>query len=96
METKENNMTSLITNSIPKNVKVPFNWAIFFEWGKLIQRVVMIILTIALVLVMRTASYEIRDMRTELAKLNIQIDVLKTKADEIQKEVQKGIKLRFW
>jgi len=78
----------------------------FFEWCKLGQRIVMVFLTIGLLLVLRTASYEIQDLKTEIKNVaeiseralvtanEIRIEI-NQQIDEIQKY---GVKLnvKFW
>lgn len=74
-----------------------------FEWVKLIQRFVMVILTIALCLILRTTSYEIRDLKTEIKNISAiaergLITAEKTR-EEIYQQIEEfqrdGIKLHF-
>lgn len=70
--------------------------SVFFEWVKLVQRIIMVVLTIGLMLIFRTASYEIRDLKNELQNIakiteTTRQDVLR-EIDEIQKN---GIVLHF-
>ena len=68
----------------------------FFEWVKLGQRIIMVVLTIGLLLVMLRASGEIRDMRTELIRSRISIDSMKSEIGRLTNEINKGIKFRIW
>lgn len=64
---------------------------IFFEWFKLTQRIIMVILTVALLLVLRTASYEIQDLKNEIRNVaNISERALIT-ANEIRTEINQQI-----
>jgi hypothetical protein len=77
--------------------------SLFFEYAKLVQRAVMVILTILLVIVLNRTSIEIGALKVEtkriatIAESGVQIaeqsrqDILR-EIDEIQKD---GIKLHF-
>ena len=63
----------------------------FFEWCKLGQRIVMVILTIALLFVMRTASYEIQDLKKEIKNIAEISERALITANEIRVEVNQQI-----
>jgi len=63
----------------------------FFEWCKLGQRIVMVILTIALLFVMRTASYEIQDLKKEIKNVAEISERALVTANEIRVEVNQQI-----
>jgi hypothetical protein len=59
----------LVTGT-PITEKKPFNLAIFFEWVKLIQRVIMVILTSGLIYVMLQANVEMKGMKVEMQRIS--------------------------
>ena len=95
-----------VTSTTSNIVKKSFNLSIFFEWVKLVQRVIMVGLTIFLIAVMSNVNTEIKGVKIEMQKLteltvkalNIaevtRLEMMK-QIDEIQKD---GIKfhIRLW
>jgi len=68
----------------------------FFEYAKLAQRIIIVVLTVALLSVMKVVSLEIKEMRTELSKARISIDAMKTETQRLSDEINKGIKIKLW
>jgi hypothetical protein len=102
----ESNKNDLVTGIpiTPKKIyKISDKLSLFFEYAKLIQRIVMVILTIVLIIVFVKSSNEIRALRIETARIatiaergciiaeQSRQDILR-EIDEIQKD---GIKLHF-
>jgi hypothetical protein len=92
----------LVTGT-PVTEKKPFNLAIFFEWVKLVQRVIMVVLTTGLIYVMLQANVEMKGMKVEMNRIanltakaldiaeGTRLDIMK-QIDEIQRD---GLKLHF-
>jgi len=93
---------NLVTGT-PVTEKKPFNLAIFFEWVKLVQRVIMVILTAGLIYVMLQANVEMKGMKVEMQRITsltiraldiaegTRLDIMK-QIEEIQRD---GLKLHF-
>lgn len=88
----------------PKKIyKISNKLSLFFEWVKLVQRLVMVILTGGLIYVMLQANVEMQGLKIEMNRIaNLtekaldiaevtRLDIMK-QIDEIQKD---GLKLRF-
>jgi len=92
----------LVTGT-PVTEKKPFNLAIFFEWIKLVQRIIMVILTAGLIYVMLQANVEMKGMKVEMQRITsltiraldiaegTRLDIMK-QIEEIQRD---GLKLHF-
>jgi len=92
----------LVTGT-PVTEKKPFNLVIFFEWVKLVQRIIMVILTAGLIYVMLQANVEMKGMKVEMNRIanltakaldiaeGTRLDIMK-QIEEIQKD---GLKLHF-
>jgi hypothetical protein len=86
--------------------KNPFNLTIFFEWVKLVQRVIMVILTIGLIYIMLQLNVEMRGMKIEMNRIanltekaldiakDTRLDIMK-QIDEIRRDGLK-LRLRIW
>lgn len=61
-----------------------------------IQRLLMVILTIAVLFCMIHVGDEIVTMRNELEKARTTIEQMKTEITNLTTEIHKGIKIRFW
>jgi len=95
-------LNNLVTGT-PVTEKKPFNLAIFFEWVKLIQRVIMVVLTAGLIYVMLQANVEMKGMKVEMQRITnltvraldiaegTRLDIMK-QIEEIQRD---GLKLHF-
>jgi len=69
------------------------------EIFKIIQRIIMVLLTIVLIYVMSNIAYEIRYMRKELNKANILIEQMKDNITEVTKSIEslrKTLKDSIW
>lgn len=76
--------------------KKPFNYHLFFEWVKLVQRVIMVILTIGVLITMIHVGNKIDRMRMELNEAGVTINAMKDKISDLTTEISKGFKIRLW
>jgi len=92
----------LVTGT-PVTEKKPFNLAIFFEWVKLVQRVIMVILTVGLIYVMLQANVEMKGMKVEMQRITAltikALDIAEGTRLDIMREINEiqrdGLKLHF-
>jgi cell division protein FtsL len=82
---------------------VAFNPADFPVWYnkhleifKVIQRIIMVVLTVGVLIVMCHVGDEIVVMQKELKQSRITIEAMKDKIADLTKEINKGIKIRLW
>ena len=66
------------------------------EIFKIIQRVIMVILTVIMIISLVKLGNNILIMREELQKARIGIDTMKIEISRLTDEINKGIKIRFW
>lgn len=96
-------INDVIAKEAERKAKKEFNLPLFFEWAKLIQRAVMVILTVALIFGLGNMTREINELGNEVANIRViavkavevavetRTEVLK-RVEEIQRD---GIKFRF-
>ena len=104
VECMKNKLTpeDLVTGT-PVTEKKPFNLAIFFEWVKLVQRVIMVILTVGLIYVMLQANVEMKGMKVEMQRITAltikALDIAEGTRLDIMREINEiqrdGLKLHF-
>ena len=62
----------------------------------IVQKVIMVVLTVGVLMTMVHVGNEIVTMRDELKKARATIETMKTTIDNLTAEVRKGIKIRLW
>jgi NAD-dependent SIR2 family protein deacetylase len=96
---------NLVTGT-PVTEKKPFNLAIFFEWVKLVQRVIMVILTAGLIYVMLQANVEMKGMKEEMQRITIltlkALDIAEVTRLDIMRQIEEiqkdgiDLHLKLW